>query len=116
VLFVIALLMRVAFLAFDESIFQKPQIFPAQYSYSFNELFCKVPNGKSLEEVHQLHNLEEYISYFEMPENVPHITVCYPQHSNFQTYDVIVAAYDENRNRVLYGYQLKEIDLRIKYI
>jgi hypothetical protein len=104
-LFVIALLLRVASHTFDEHIFPKPLNFSAQYSYSFNELFCKVPNGKSLEEVH---NLEEYISCFEMPDNVPHIAVYYPQHSNFETYDVIVAAYDKYRNRVLYGYQLKE--------
>jgi hypothetical protein len=104
-LFVIALLIRVASHTFDESIFPKPLNFSAQYSYSYNELFCDKPNGKSLEEVHKL---EEYISCFKMPGIVPHIAVYYPQHSNFEAYDVIVAAYDENRNRVLYGYQLKE--------
>jgi hypothetical protein len=104
-LFVIALLMRVASRTFDESIFPKPRNFLEQYSYSYNELFCDMPNGKSLEESH---NLEEYISCFQMPKSVPHIAVYYPQHSNFETYDVIVAAYDEYRKRVLYGYQLKE--------
>jgi hypothetical protein len=104
-LFVIALLIRVASHTFDESIFPKPLNFSAQYSYSYNELFCDKPNGKSLEEVQ---NLEEYISCFKIPKSVPHIAVYYPQHSNFETYDVIVAAYDENRKRVLHGYQLKE--------
>jgi hypothetical protein len=104
-LFVVALLMRVASYTFDEHIFPRPLDFPDQYSYSYNKLFCKVPNGKPLEEVH---NLEEYISCFKIPDNVPHIAVYYPQHSNFDTYDVTVAAYDEYRNRVLYGYQLKE--------
>jgi hypothetical protein len=104
-LFVIVLLIRVASHTFDESIFPRPLNFPDQYSYSYNKLFCDKPNGKALEEVHKL---EEYISCLKTPDNVPHIAVYYPQHSNFEKYDVIVAAYDEYRNRVLYGYQLKE--------
>ena len=59
-------------------------------------------------------DLEVFVK--NIPETLPsedqsldHVSIYFPGHSKFETYDVIVAFWERGGgNRVLYGYQLKE--------
>jgi hypothetical protein len=55
-------------------------------------------------------DLSEFIDGVPVPggESLPAISVYYPGHSKFEVYDVIVAAWDADGNRRMYGYQCKE--------
>jgi hypothetical protein len=100
-LFVVALLMRVVSGDFDKMILPiRTYSSFEKYSYSYNDYIHHSSNDAV--------TVDQYISFFNKPVSVPHVAVYYPGRSSSPTYDVIVAVYDRNWERVLYGYQLKE--------
>ena len=98
-LFVIALLLRCLGDHFEDVVFPlKESQFKTDVSY--NELLRGGLND--------LRSAEDLVKRLERPKQFPHIAVYYPNHTQFQGLDVVVAVYDKAGNRTLYGYQLKE--------
>lgn len=96
-LFVIALLIRVATGRFEDTVL--PLCWWYSYSFSYNRHVGEGGRGD---------DLDAYLKSMAEPDSAPHVAIYYPQHAQFPTYDVIVAVYDANRVRQLYGYQMKE--------
>jgi hypothetical protein len=68
---------------------------------SYNELFDRNVDFATAD-------LNAFVGAIRMPQTFPHAAIFYPSHAGFPLYDVIVAYFDMNRVRTLYGYQLKE--------
>jgi hypothetical protein len=100
-LFLIVLLIRLATYQFDTVLLPMNSRLFDGCCISYNDFFNNNsgPNGTSV---------VDYVASMKTPETLPHIVVYFPSHAQFETYDVIVAAYDEEGTRSLFGYQLKE--------
>jgi hypothetical protein len=71
----------------------------------FFNRFLDLRDGKSFEDICEVQDL---VNRMEPPQQFPSIVVYYPSHNSFKLYDAVVAAYDRNGSRQLFGYQLKE--------
>jgi len=59
-------------------------------------------------EVSYVTTMDEFLKRIEEPQQFPCIAIYYFSNASFEDYDVVVAAYDKNKKRELYGYQLRE--------
>eukprot|EP00980_Cylindrotheca_fusiformis_P003372 scaffold749_cov97-Cylindrotheca_fusiformis.AAC.2 len=53
-------------------------------------------------------SVEEFVSGIPFSRSTKSISIYFPTHAQFQVYDIILACWDDNLERQLYGYQLKE--------
>ena len=104
-LFVIGLLIRCMANDFETSLL--PILSDYDYALSFS-----VSLNENLEIVNKtfghMKTCDALIDKMKIPHQLPHISIYYPTHAQFQDYDVIVAVYRSANHRQLYGYQLKE--------
>lgn len=101
-LFVATLLIRALSGKFDTTCFKLSDAFlVSNCSVSF-DMLLKRNNS------HLIKSVDEFVGQIKEPDSYPHIGIFYPRHASFEEVDVIVAAWREKGDQVLYGYQLKE--------
>ena len=100
-LFLATLLIRALSHQFDECLFDLSRNFAGAAVSADTPLdpFNQVPETP-----------EEFVRYITKPAVLPHISIYMPQHARFVGLDAIVATWDGNGTRRLYGYQLKQGD------
>lgn len=72
---------------------------------SYNQHWRQPETSPPFPDVQQV---SDFVAGLQAPPEFPHVAIYYPPHASFATYDLIVAFWDNDRNRHLYGYQLKE--------
>ena len=100
-LFVSTLLIRALSGKFDTTCFSLETEDFKDCTVSFNR-------GMSGSGSHLIKSVDEFVGQIKEPDSYPHIGIFYPRHASFEEVDVIVAAWREKGDQVLYGYQLKE--------
>jgi hypothetical protein len=102
-LFIIVLLIRCLSRQFTTSLLPVQDERLASSSVSVNEYFLSKTKTFG-----QINDLDEFVSCFTTPPDLPHIVIYHPTHAQFETVDVIVAVHYTASDRELYAYQLKE--------
>jgi len=103
-LFVIALLVRSITEQFDSLLPLESMMSQSiQAEVSYNALF-----DQSSMAFQDVTTMDEFLKRIEEPQQFPCIAIYYFSNASFEDYDVVVAAYDKNKKRELYAYQLRE--------
>ena len=105
-LFLIVLIARCLTATFDETVIPLNQFNTDNIQVTFNEPL----NGNV--DFYRETNPVDFIGGIplrsETPLGTPAVALYYPGHARFEAYDIIVAFWDTDGKRKLYGYQLKE--------
>ena len=103
-LFVISAIARVATNHFCSLLPLDTVVF-ANCRVSYNCFWEQTHDGASFLNIT---TIEQLIEGLTRPPSYPHVAVFYPPHARFETYDLVVVAYQQADVRQVYGYQLKE--------
>lgn len=103
-LFVISTIARVATNHFC-SLLPLDTVTFANCRVSYNYFWEQTHGGASFPNIT---TIEQLIEGLTLPPSYPHVAVFYPPHARFETYDLLVVAYQQADVRQVHGYQLKE--------
>jgi hypothetical protein len=77
-------------------------------SYSRSDQDLSVSYNTLCSNLTSIKTLDQLLEQIQRPKTYPHISIYYPNHAQFEQYDVVVFSYDDANTCFSQGFQLKE--------